>query len=39
MGIWKSIPLVVRIFGITFIVIALIATYQWGYINGAKSCK
>lgn len=33
---WKSIPLIVKIVGITLIVLALIATYQWGFINGSK---
>lgn len=37
MAIWKSIPIVVRVVGITIIVLGLIATFQWGYINGAKS--
>lgn len=37
MGIWKSIPLVVRIVGISLIALSFIAIYQWGYINGAKS--
>lgn len=38
-AIWKSIPVLVRIIGITLLVLIVIAAYQWGYINGAKSNK
>lgn len=36
-AIWKSIPVVVRVVAIVIIVLGLIATYQWGYINGKSS--
>lgn len=37
LALWRSIPVTVRIVGITIIVLGLIATYQWGYINGKSS--
>lgn len=36
-NIWKSIPILWRVVGITVIILALLATYQWGYINGKNS--
>lgn len=33
---WKSIPMTVKIVGITVIALLLIATYQWGYITCKK---
>lgn len=34
---FKSIPKPILIIGGTIIILALIATYQWGVINGKKS--
>lgn len=35
----KSIPAPVKWIGGIILVLALVAVYQWGYINGEKKCK
>ena len=36
---WKEIPIIVRVVGILLVSLALIAAYQFGYINANKSNK
>lgn len=37
LSFWRSIPTPIKVVSITILVLAFIAVYQWGYINGKQS--